>query len=119
MHRFPALPPDASPVASALVPPSFDYPGNHVPTGDATNWPYRPPLVASRRCCGRTFAQPTLTPAASPAHRGAGAVSIYSLDGMLQQPDPGAWLDADIAAIDPPEVTSEYLRRLVTALLDD
>jgi hypothetical protein len=51
--------------------------------------------------------------------RAAGAVSIYSLDGMLQQSDPGAWLDGDVAASEPPEVTSEYLRRLVTALLDE
>ncbi|HTM22648.1 MAG TPA: hypothetical protein VL172_19130 [Kofleriaceae bacterium] len=51
--------------------------------------------------------------------RSAAAVSIYSLDGVLQQDDPGVWLDAEIPAAEPPEVTSEYLRKLVAALLDD
>src|SRR5262245_55247050 len=62
---------------------------------------------------------PLLADHAAARARSAAAVSIYSLDGLLQQEDPATWLDTDIAAAEPPEVTSEYLRRLVTALLDD
>lgn len=53
------------------------------------------------------------------AHAGGIArVSVYSLDGVLQQDDPGAWLDAALPAEVPPEGDAESLRGLVRSLLD-
>lgn len=45
-------------------------------------------------------------------------VSVYSLDGVLQQDDPGAWLDATRSAATPAPGDAEELRGLVRTLLD-
>jgi len=53
------------------------------------------------------------------AARAAGVpVSVYSLDGLMQQSAPGDWLDRDVPAVDPPLVTADYLRMLIRGLLD-
>lgn len=49
---------------------------------------------------------------------GVGTVSVYSLDGVLQQGDAGAWLDAAVAPVEPPYLDADYLRDLVRGLLD-
>ena len=45
-------------------------------------------------------------------------VSIYSLDGVLQQDDPGGWIDAERQAETPTAGDAEDLRGLVRTLLD-
>lgn len=54
------------------------------------------------------------------AARAAGIdrVSVYSLDGVLQQADPGGWLDAERAPETPAEGDAASLRGLVRTLLD-
>jgi hypothetical protein len=54
------------------------------------------------------------------AARAAGAhrVSLYSLDGILAQDDPGSWIDARIVPVMPPPADADYLRRLIRALMD-
>jgi hypothetical protein len=49
---------------------------------------------------------------------GVDRISVYSLDGVLEQDDPGAWLDAERAAETPPEGDADDLRGLVRTLLD-
>jgi hypothetical protein len=49
---------------------------------------------------------------------GVDRVSVYSLDGVLEQADPGAWLDADREAEVPAPGDAEDLRGLVRTLLD-
>ncbi|MBI4700846.1 MAG: hypothetical protein HY744_06735 [Deltaproteobacteria bacterium] len=49
---------------------------------------------------------------------GAGSISIYSLDGLLQQDDPGAWLDAVVAPVVPEEGDAEVLRGQIRGFLD-
>lgn len=45
-------------------------------------------------------------------------ISIYSLDGLMAQTDPGAWLDREIPPSDPEYATADALRRLIRGLLD-
>ncbi len=45
-------------------------------------------------------------------------VSVYSLDGILEQEDPGAWLDRDIEGVEPRPVTARSLRNLIRGILD-
>lgn len=54
------------------------------------------------------------------AARAAGVepVSVYSLDGILQQDEPDAWVDADRPAEVPAAGDAEELRSLVRTLLD-
>jgi hypothetical protein len=49
---------------------------------------------------------------------GIDRVSVYSLDGVLQQDDPGAWIEADLPAETPAEGDAANLRGLVRTLLD-
>jgi len=49
---------------------------------------------------------------------GIDRVSVYSLDGVLGQDDPGSWLDADRPAETPAEGDAANLRGLVRTLLD-
>jgi hypothetical protein len=49
---------------------------------------------------------------------GVGRVSVYSLDGLVQQAEPGSWLDRDIAPQVPEYGDAETLRALVRGLLD-
>lgn len=49
---------------------------------------------------------------------GIGRVSIYSLDGIAQQANPAAWLDADVAPVTPGYLDADTLRALVRGLLD-
>ena len=47
-----------------------------------------------------------------------GSISIYSLDGLLQQSMPETWIDRDVPPTHPVDVTAEYVRNLVRGLLD-
>ncbi|MBI2893552.1 MAG: hypothetical protein HYY06_08360 [Deltaproteobacteria bacterium] len=49
---------------------------------------------------------------------GVSGISIYSLDGVVEQDEPGAWIDAGLEPADPPAGDAESLRDLVRALLD-
>jgi hypothetical protein len=48
----------------------------------------------------------------------AASISVYSLDGLLQQSNPGAWLDRDVSPTEPIDTTGTYVRNLVRGLLD-
>lgn len=53
------------------------------------------------------------------AARAAGLpISVYSLDGLLEQSDPGSWIDRGIEPRVPDEGGSEGLRRLIRSLFD-
>ena len=62
---------------------------------------------------------PTLAADVSAA-RAAGLerVSLYSLDGILEQPAPGDWVDDALGPVTPPPVDAEQLRGLIRGLLD-
>jgi hypothetical protein len=49
---------------------------------------------------------------------GIDAVSVYSLDGLMESGEPDEWLDRRVAPVEPVLVDADYWRNLIRALLD-